>query len=264
MTADVPDLLVAAAVAAARKAGRDVADVPLAAIAVEAGISRSTLLRKVGGSRRALDDAVRAAGFDPGGRPPVRERAVDEAARLIAADGLAALTMDKVAVATGCSLPSLHEAVGGRDALLATVFDRYVPIPDLQRVVADPADDDPAAVVRSVYRVLVDAFEPEPRVLPALFADAFSRADGPASRAVRRHIPGFLDGLGAWLAGQVAAGRFRQLPVPLLAQLMVAPMALHLLTRPVLAGALGDELPTVDDASATFADAFVRAVSADP
>jgi hypothetical protein len=32
-------------------------------------MSRSTLLRRLGDSRAALDEAVRAAGVDPGGQP---------------------------------------------------------------------------------------------------------------------------------------------------------------------------------------------------
>jgi hypothetical protein len=56
-----------AAICAARQRGEDVADVPLIALAEATGVSRSTLLRRIGGSRRALDDAVRAAGVDPGG-----------------------------------------------------------------------------------------------------------------------------------------------------------------------------------------------------
>ncbi|HZE17813.1 MAG TPA: TetR/AcrR family transcriptional regulator, partial [Mycobacterium sp.] len=43
--------LVDAALRAAEKLARDVADVPVVAIAAEAGISRSTLLRRLGGSR---------------------------------------------------------------------------------------------------------------------------------------------------------------------------------------------------------------------
>lgn len=62
--------VVAAALRAAERLGKGVADVPVAMIATEAGISRSTLLRRFGGSRTALNEAVRAAGVDPGGLPP--------------------------------------------------------------------------------------------------------------------------------------------------------------------------------------------------
>ncbi|HWS92151.1 MAG TPA: hypothetical protein VN306_06530, partial [Mycobacterium sp.] len=56
----VTDDLVQAALRAARALGKDVADVPVIAIAREAGLSRSTLIRRLGGTRAALDAAVRA------------------------------------------------------------------------------------------------------------------------------------------------------------------------------------------------------------
>jgi hypothetical protein len=56
--AEIPPELVSAAIAEAERRGEEVADVPLSALASAAGISRSTLLRRIGGSRRALDDAV--------------------------------------------------------------------------------------------------------------------------------------------------------------------------------------------------------------
>src|SRR5262245_62388288 len=113
---ETPDV-VAAALRAAEKLGKDVADVPVTMIAAEAGISRSTLLRRFGGSRTALNDAVRAAGVDPGGSPPVRDRAIDAAAELISESGLAAATLEAVATRAGCSVYSLHTVFGGRDKL---------------------------------------------------------------------------------------------------------------------------------------------------
>ncbi len=263
MTAQIPESLVAAAVSAARKSDQEVADVSLTVIAGEAGISRSTLLRRIGGTRRSLDQAVRATGVDPGGRPPVRERAVDVAAHLIATYGLAALTLDSVAAAAECSVPSLHEAIGNRDALLSAVFERYVPLLDLEPVIAASAGDS-EATVREIFRAVINAFEHEPRVLPALLADAFSRPEGPASRVIQQHVPSFMRGLGAWLSEQMSAGRFRDLPLPLAAQLLISPVAVHMLTRPVLAPAFGAGFPTVDQASEIFADNFLRAVSAPP
>src|SRR5918999_658278 len=122
--------IVEAATEAAAASGRDVADVPLDEIARRAGISRATLFRRIG-SRQALDDAVRAAGVDPGGRPEVRARATAAAADLIEEGGLAALTLEAVAARADCSVPALYSQLGGREGLLAAVFDRYSPPPRL-------------------------------------------------------------------------------------------------------------------------------------
>ncbi|WP_280675363.1 TetR/AcrR family transcriptional regulator [Kitasatospora sp. MAA19] len=252
--------LVAAALTAAKERGQDVADVPVTAIAAAAGVSRSTLLRRLGGSRAALDEAVRQAGVDPGGRPPVRERAIEAAAWLVAERGLGEITLDAVAERAGCSLPSLHTVFEGRDGLLAAVFEQYGPLPDVQALAADPPQrlED---VVRALYRAFVTAFEREPQIVPAVFADLFSRPDGPAARMMAATVPRMYEGLGGLLLPYVEAGRLRPLPLPLLAQLLLGPLINHILLRPVLAPAFGADLPSVDEAIELFADAFLRAVA---
>lgn len=261
MTAVVSPDLVAAALAAARDRDQPVAEVPLTAIAAAAGISRSTLLRRLGGTRSALDDAVRDSGVDPGGRLPVRERAIEAAAHLIAERGLGAVTLDAVATAAGCSLPSLHATFDGRDGLLAAIFERYSPILDLRALAANPPDriED---TVRAIYRALLTALSREPRVVPAIFGDLFSRPDGPASQVVRANGPGLLGSVRQLLAPEIAAGRLRPLPFPLLAQLLIGPLMFHVLTRPVLETTpFGDELPDVAESCEVFADAFLRAAA---
>ena len=257
---EIPVELVNAAIEAADRRGEDVADVPLTALASAAGISRSTLLRRIGGSRRNLDEAVRAAGVDPGGRPPVRERAVEAGARLIGERGLAAATLGAVAGAAGCSLHSLYAAFGGRDGLLAAIYERYSPIPDLESLTAGPSAG-LGETVRGVYGALVRSFGREPRVAPALLADLFSRPDGPAGRIFRRYSPRLLGSVGAWLTAEVRAGRIRPLPLPLLLQQMIGPLAVHMLLRPAFERELGTDLPDVEETCAVFTDAFLRAVA---
>lgn len=258
---DVPIAVVEAALRAAETLGRDVADVPLVAIAREAGMSRSTLLRRLNGSRQPLDDAVRAAGIEPGGRPPVRERAVEAAASLISDRGLAVVTLEAVAALARCSVHSLYAVFGGRDELLRNVFDRYGPIVDLEDVVSDP-DAELRETVHRIYRLLAKTFSREPRVAPAMMAEGLARPTGPTAQALLKYwVPRMLASVGQWLAGEIAAGHIRDLPLPLLIQQMLAPIAIHTMARPAADHIPEVEMPELDQACTVFADAFLRAVA---
>ncbi|MEV5413131.1 TetR/AcrR family transcriptional regulator [Thermopolyspora sp. NPDC052614] len=258
----IPTDLVDAALGAAERLGKDVADVPVPAIAQEAGISRSTLLRRIGGSRQALDEAVRAAGVDPGGQRPVRERAIEAGAQLIGAHGLAAFTLEAVAARAECSVHSLYASFGGRDELLRAIFEAHSPILKLEKVVTGPHVDLRQTVTR-VYRLLAEALNREPRVIPAMLAEALARPNEPLLRALLQHFaPRVLVEAGAWLAEEVAAGRIRDLPLPLLVHQMVAPVLVHFLARPAIQDIPGVDLPGLEETCEVFAEAFLRAVAA--
>ncbi|WP_240489916.1 TetR/AcrR family transcriptional regulator [Actinomadura atramentaria] len=256
--------IVAAAVRLARSSGRDVADVPAREIAAEAGISRSTLMRRLGGSRRALDDAVRALGIDPGGQRPVRDRAIDAGARLIGEQGLAALTLEAIASRAGCSVHSLYDVFGGRDELLGAIYERHSPLPDLEHIL-DGSPRDLADTVREIYRMLTVALTREPRIMPAMFADALARpGNSPFPGLARQLVPRVLAVLGPWLAAEVDAGRIRPMPTIMLFQQLAAPMLMHFLTRPALETVPGVDLPDPDRACDGFAAAFLRAAALPP
>jgi len=258
---EVPADVVEAALRAAENLGRDVADVPLIAIAREAGMSRSTLVRRLNGTRQPLDDAVRAAGVEPGGRPPVRERAIQAAAALISDRGLATLTLEAVAAQANCSVHSLYAVFGARDELLCAVFERYAPILDLDDAVSDPHADLTETVHR-IYRLVAEAFSREPRVAPAMLAELLARPTGLAGQALAQYTaPHMLAGVGQWLTTEIAAGRIRDLPLPLLIHQLLAPIGVHTLVRPAIVNVPEVELPELDEACAVFADAFLRAVA---
>jgi AcrR family transcriptional regulator len=249
--------LVAAAVRAAKQAGKDVADVPLATIAQAAGISRSTLVRRLNGSRQALDDAVRAAGFDPGGRP-VRERAIEAGAQLISDRGLATVTLDAVAETADCSVHSLYAIFGGRDELFAAIYERYSPFHDVLRLSADPAAD-LEQTVADFYRTTGATLTREPRVAAAMLSDLLGNPRGIAARLFARYFPRIRASLGGWLEAQVRAGTIRDIPVPLLMQQLMGPLLAHVLMRPALVREVD-----LDQACSAFTTAFVRAVAVDP
>ncbi|MEV5410076.1 TetR/AcrR family transcriptional regulator [Thermopolyspora sp. NPDC052614] len=258
---EVPADLVDAALRAARRLGKDVADVPVLAIAQEAGISRSTLLRRIGGVRKTLDEAVRAAGIDPGGQRPVRERAIEAGANLISEDGLAGLTLEAVAIRAGCSVHSLYGAFGGRDELLRAIFETHSPILDVEKVVTGPHAD-LRETINSIYRLLADVLTHQPRVVPAMLAEVLARPGEPALRALQEHFaPRLLAGLGTWLAEQMAAGLIRPMPLPLVLQQLIGPALMHFVTRPAIDEIPGLDLPSVEETCAVFAESFLRAVS---
>jgi AcrR family transcriptional regulator len=260
----IGDDLVQAALRAARTIGKDVADVPVIAIAREAGISRSTLIRRLGGSRAALDEAVRAAGIDPGGQAPVRIRALDAAAMLISTTGLASATLEAVAVRAQCSVNSLHLIFAGRDELLRAVFERHSPLLDIEDFFTTDHRD-LATTVRQFYGLVARSLNREPRVAPAVLAEAFARPNSPAVQALVRHnAPRLLASIGAWLDAQVQANNIRDLPLPLLTQQLMSPVVLHMLVRPAMPHIPGVELPDIDTTCDTFADAFLRAVATTP
>jgi AcrR family transcriptional regulator len=259
----VAEELVQAALRAAEKRGKDVADVPVLAIAREAGISRSTLLRRLNGTRAALDEAVRAAGVDPGGQMPVRARALNAAAVLISESGLAAATLEAIATRADCAVHSLYMAFGSRDELLRIVFERHSPIPDFEDAL-DSATGDLTATVRRLYQALAAALGREPRVAPAVLAEVFARPTSLTVQTLAHHAaPRMLDVLGAWLNAEVQRGRISDQPMPLLIQQFMGPMVMHMLGRPALDTVTVLKLPELETVCTVFAENFVRAVASD-
>ena len=247
-----PDL-VTAAIQVAERHGKDVADVPLRTIAQAAGMSRSTLVRRLNGSRQALDEAVRAAGVDPGGRP-VRVRAIEAGARLVSDRGLATVTLEAVAEAADCSVHSLYAIFGTRDELFAAIYERYSPFKDVLRLSADPCAP-LEHTVAEFYGTVAATLTREPRVAAAMLSDLLGNPRGIAARIFARYFPRVRASLGGWMATQVRAGRMRDIPVPLLMQQLIGPLLAHVLMRPAVGGEVD-----LEHACSAFTATFLRAV----
>lgn len=254
----------AAAIAEAEESGRPVAELSLDRIARRAGISRSTIFRRVR-KRQALDDAVRAAGVDPGRQPSVRDRAIAAAAELIVADGVGALTIESVARHAGCAVTSIHTQCGGRGGLLAAVFERYAPLPTVERMMAADSPQfaesaEFADGVRAIYTTVFDTVATDIGVLEALFAEALARPDGAVMQLVRERILARITtAIGGWLDTQIRAGRCADLPLSLLLPLLISPISVHLIVRKRLIAA-GRSVPDRLHVIETMTGAFCQAV----
>jgi hypothetical protein len=98
-------------------------------------------------------------------------------------------------------------------------------------------------------------------VLQALFAEILAKPNGVATQFFRERIlPRITSTVGAWLNEQVAAGRCVDLPLSLLIPLLIAPISVHLLSRPRLTAA-GQAVPDRHTVIEAMTSAFCAATS---
>lgn len=245
--------LATAVLRAARETGRDVSALSLTEIAAAGGISRATLVRRVGG--RAEVDALLARHGVP--RLPLADRLVAAAAMIIATDGVGDLTLERVAAAADCAVPTVYEHLGGRDQVLIAVFRRHAVLPQLEPLLGSPATD-LGTMVRRAYHGLLQVGLDDSAVSTALMIDAIGRpASALAAHLRDSYLPAANRRLGIFLADRISAGEIRPLPIPSLLALFFGPIQFCLETamitgRPDPAA----QQRLIDD----LAEAFVRGV----
>jgi AcrR family transcriptional regulator len=245
-------------------------NVPLASLSTDSiaeglGMSRSTLYRRIG-SRQALDDALKSSGYRTGEKPNATERMLDAAASLIREEGHAALTLEAVAIRAEVALPTVFARFGNRSGLLTSAFERHSPVPLIQRHLAplEPGDREGfRRCIEEVYGEIWDLLTSEHALISALIVEVMRDPHGDIRVFLERtYLPQVFEHIMPWLGRNIEIGIVRRIPLLLMGQALVSPMAMHIATRPLVASSGIVPLPIREEACATFADMFCAAVLA--
>jgi AcrR family transcriptional regulator len=212
--------------ASARELLTQDADAPIATIARHAGVSRATFYRHFG-SRAALLEAVE---HEP--PAPARERILAAAAELIGRDGLDALSMDELAAAAGVSRATVFRLFPGKATLFGAVIATYSPFVEIEALLRRSADRPPEEVLPAIGQVVVRTVRGRIGLLRTVLLEV-SSGGNQAIEGMRPIFVRFVSALAGYFAVQMEAGRMRPMHPILAAQAIAAPVAFHLLTRPV-------------------------------
>lgn len=219
-------------VASARRLIALDAGVPIARIAADAGVSRATFYRHFG-SRGSLLRELRIA-------PPraSRERVLETAAEMLQRRPLAEISMDDLAAASGVSRATLYRLYAGKPQLLRALIERYAPFEDALAVLRERGDSPPQVVLPRLAHAVVRSAGPRLGVVRAILIETTSGAADnlPGVRPVLQRA---LGALATYLASEMDAGRIRRMHPILALQVVLGPVAFHLLTRPVAAQVIG-------------------------
>lgn len=235
-------------------------------IAARLGMTRMTLYRRAG-SRQQIVTALESEGISARAEPDVRERVVEATAALLRQRPAADVTLELIATEAACSLAAVYARFGSRVGVFKAVIERYSPlIPVREAIAAEIAADAPDLRhdIRVLYGTVLPRVLREWPMLQALIAEAIRDPASEVGGALRDwYLPQVTSVLVPLFARHIEAGTIRPLPIPLLVQLLMGPMALHGASRRVLVDELGIELPDLDATIDIFTDMFCRAVEAE-
>ena len=211
---------------AAREILANDAGAPVAEIADRAGVSRATFYRHFG-SRESLLESIE---LEP--RPAAKARILTAAKDMLLTTSLAELSMDDLAKAADVSRGSLYRIVPGKGALLQDLIETYSPFEAIRGIVAEHGDDPPEVVLPLIGRAIVGIAGERLGLMRAIFHEV--TAGGPAVAEMGPLFDQTLGLLAAYITGQMAAGRVRQMHPLLALQAFVGPIFFHLMTRPMI------------------------------
>ncbi|HEX9476801.1 MAG TPA: TetR/AcrR family transcriptional regulator [Candidatus Dormibacteraeota bacterium] len=228
-------------------------------VAAAAGISRASFYRAFE-SRRALLEALEV---EP--EPRARERILDAGMDMVGASGLAAVSMDELAVRAGVSRATLYRLFPGKSALFTGLLRTFSPLEPVSILVNSMRDQPPDVVMpeiaRTVFRTVYGSGTPRIGLLRAVVLELSSLSPD-SEDAARDLVAAIIGSVGAYVMAQMAAGRLRPMHPLLALQSLVGPIFFHLLTRPFAERVLGLEIEG-EQAVVDLAGNWLRAMKPD-
>lgn len=221
-------------------------------VAEASGVSKTSFYRAFE-SREAL---LRALQVEP--EPGTRERILDSALEMVGSIGLAALSMDELAVSAGVSRATLYRLFPGKSALFASLLKAYSPLEPVSLLVNSIRDQPPEIVMPEIALTVFRTVNGRMGLLRAVFLELSSMSPD-AEEAARDLVATVFGSVGAYVMGQMAAGRLRMMHPLLAMQSLIGPVFFHLLTRPLAEQLLGLDIEG-EEAVVALTENWLRAM----
>lgn len=232
-------------------------------IAGALGMARMTLYRKAG-TRDQIVGALERIGVDARRQPDVFERVVAATVELLGEYPITELTLELIAGRASCSVPAIHARFGGRQGVIRAVIERHSPLLPVKEAVTHQmggGTHDLQHDIRLLYRTLFGHLEREWPVLRSFIAEVLGGAGTDVRSALRQwYLPQAQAVIVPFILKHIEQGTIRPLPVPIVVQMLVAPMGLHVASRQLVTNELGFALPDPDTTVDLFTEMFCRAV----
>lgn len=237
---------------AARRLARSGERPTLGEVAQAAGVSRATVHRVVG-SRAELLTAI-----DANPDPATRDRVLNAALEMVGEHGLAALSMDELALRAGTSRANLYRLFPGKAVLFRELVAVYAPLRPVQEALVELGEAPPEVVMPELARRAARHLEGRIGLVRTLFLEITGSEPEAESGRELAVAEGFA-GVVGYLVQQMQAGRLRRMDPALAMQMFVGPVMVHLLTRPILARLVGQP-PPLEESVTQLAEGWLRAM----
>jgi AcrR family transcriptional regulator len=201
MSQNQDDPVLAAALKVVKRIGEDFT---MDQLALESGLSRATLYRKVGG-RDALLTRLAALGVPSG--EDIRTRVLRAAHAVFSAHGLLGSSMEQVAQEAGVGVATVYRHFGDKDTLVRSVVDHIAPRRMLRQLSLTPTADVRADLERLTRAALRAVYELRGLLRLSVFGSEAERA---YLEHVRQGSERTATMLTRYFAAQTKAGRLRR------------------------------------------------------